>query len=128
MLEFHEKNIIKKAIIYGDKYYYNKHINNHLELLENIIGLEFMTDKLYRNFIKKYNPIFIYFFPNNYVVFSSFEKVSIFKVIDLLIKENIPINNLYKKHEFEKLVDYCTFSKINIVQYNKEGEKNSFTI
>lgn len=128
MLEFHEKNIIKKAIIYGDKYYYDKRIKNHLELLEKIIDMEFMTNKVYEDFISRYNPIFIYFFPNDYIVFSSFEKVSIFKLIDILVQENIPINNLYKKHEFEKLVDYSTFSKINIARFNKQGGRIGFKI
>lgn len=128
MLEFHENNIIKRAIIYADKYYFDKNINNHLQLLEKILGIEFITNKSYKDFILKYNPIFIYFFPNNYVVFSSFEKVSIFKVIDILIQENIPIDKLYKKHEFEKLNDYSTFSKINIVKYDKLGGKIDFKI
>lgn len=113
MLEFFDKNIIKIGLIYGDKFYCIKHINTHLELLEKVIHYEFMTDKIYNDFIKKFNPIFLYFFPNNYIVFSSFEKVSLFKIINILQKENIPINNLYKKIEFEKLIDYSTFSKIN---------------
>lgn len=128
MLEFYEKNIIKKAIIYADTYYYDKHINRHIDLLEKILGTKFMTNKSYEDFISKYNPIFIYFFPNDYIVFSSFEKVSIFKLIDILIQENIPINNLYKKYEFEKLVDYSTFSKINIARFNKQEGRIGFKI
>ena len=121
MLEFFDKNIIKIALIYGNKFYYNKYINNHLALLEKVLNIDFMTDKIYKDFIKKTNPIFIYFFSNNYIVFSSFEKVSIFDVINILKSENIPITNLYRKNEFEKLIRYSTFSKINYVEYN--GDK-----
>ncbi len=123
MLEFHNKNITKIAIIYGDKYYYNSYYNNHLQLLESIIDIEFMTNEMYKNFIHKYNPIFIYFFPNDYIVFSSFEKVPAIKIIQILEQNNIPIIKLYRKHEFNNLIDYSTFSKINILKINNEVDK-----
>lgn len=122
MLEFFDKNVIKKAVIYGGTYYYDKHLKTHMDLLEKILGMEFSTNDLYEKFIKKTNPIFLYFFPNDYIVFSSFEKVSLFKLLEILEAEGIPVDNLYRQHEFDSLIDYSTFSKINTITFSNNGD------
>lgn len=116
LLEFFDKEVLQIGLIYGNKLYLEKSSKTHLELLERVINLEFITDKTYKDFIKQYNPIYLYFFSNDHIVFSSFERVSLYNLIKILEENNISINHLYQKHGFETLLMYDTFSKINVVK------------
>lgn len=114
MVEFFNRNIIKKGVIYDNKLLLQNNINDtHISLIENEIQYSIKTHEIYVDFINTVNPIYINILKDNIIIYSSKHPISIFNLINILKEHNISITDLYVQHEFDQSLDSSTFSKIN---------------
>lgn len=113
-IEFYEKNIKNIGIITNGTIYYYDKARTHKDILEHILNFEFKTSDVFYDFLKNSFLAFVYFFPNNIIVCSSYNEMNIGIIIKVILENNIPCSKLYKKENFDSSFSESEYKLINL--------------
>lgn len=113
-MKFFDSSIEKIALIFNGHITYTSNKSTHKKLIEDKIGYEFPTAVYYEDFVSEINPIFLYFMPNDTVIYSTYEYIDEVNIIEMLSIFEVKYKFLYKKDIFDIGLSGNTFSKINI--------------